>query len=97
MTSFNLSSKNFPALSGVHQGTGTIIASAHVVDPTTVNNDVSTQMDFKFSPYKIQVLSLETDSPKPPNWFGVSFRTGIMSVQYGKHLLPPPPRECRNG
>src|SRR5688500_14500542 len=79
MGGFTLVSKSFSPLSGVHSGTGGVSGAAHVVDPVSVDNEISAQLEFKFSPYNIHVLSLETGAPEAPNWFGVSFRKGISS------------------
>lgn len=91
MAEFTLVSKSFPALSGFHNGTGTVSGSAHVVDPNSVDKDISTQLDFKFSPYSIQVLSLETGAAEAPNWFGVSFRKGISSFNTVNIFCHPHP------
>jgi hypothetical protein len=91
MAGFTLVSKKFPALSGVHSGTGTVTGSAHVVDPPSVDKDISTQLDFKFLSYNIQVLSFETGAPEAPNWFGVSFRKGISSFNTVNIFCHPHP------
>jgi hypothetical protein len=79
MEAYTLSSKSFPPLSNSHRGTGSLSGSAHVVDPPSVDKDVKEQLEFKYLPYNIQVMSFETGAPEPPNWFGVSFRKGISS------------------
>jgi hypothetical protein len=74
---YTLVSKSFAPLKDVHNGSGTATGHAHTAKPESVEGDA--QMDFEWLPYSTEILSLETDSPDPPNWFGVSFRTGITS------------------
>lgn len=88
---FTLASKNFPALSGFHAGTGTISNAAHVVDPPSVAKDISTQLDFSFLSFSIEVLSLETGAAEAPNWFGVSFRKDISSFNTVNIFCHPHP------
>ena len=77
MPKYTLESKSFPALPNFHQGTGTFSNSAHVVDPSSVNQDVKSPLKFKFASYKVTVMSVEIATSEAPNWFGVSFREGI--------------------
>ncbi len=77
MGKYTLESKPFPALPSFHQGTGTISNSAHVVDPPSVNQDVTLPLRFKFAPFNIVVMSVEIATNDAPNWFGVSFRRSI--------------------
>ena len=91
MGDFTLSSKNFPALPGSHAGTGPVSGLAHVVKPASVDKDINTQLEFDYSPYNIQVLSLETDATEAPNWFGVSFRKGIASFNTVNIFCHPHP------
>ena len=91
MANFTLSSRPFPALQGVHRGTGRIGGSAHVWDPATVDKDIGTQLGLWFKRFDIQFLSLETDAPEPPNWFGVSFRQAITSFNSVNIFCHPSP------
>jgi hypothetical protein len=91
MSEFTLSSNNFPPLPGVHAGTGAVSGVAHVVDPPSVDQDIRVQLEFKFLPYNIQVLSLETGAKEVPNWFGVSFRKGISSFKTVNVFCHPHP------
>jgi hypothetical protein len=77
MGKYTLESKPFPPLPKIHQGTGTFSGNAHVVDPSSVNQDVSAPLKFKFASYKITVMSVEIATRDAPNWFGVSFREGL--------------------
>src|SRR5215469_7601866 len=77
MGNYKLESKPFPPLAKFHQGAGTFSGNAHVVDPSSVNQDVDSLLKFKFASYRITVMSVEIATPEAPNWFGVSFRHGI--------------------
>ena len=77
MGKYTLESKSFPPLPSFHQGSGTFSGNTHVVDPSSVNQDVNSPLKFKFASYKITVMSVEIATGEAPNWFGVSFRQGL--------------------
>src|SRR5215831_12617205 len=78
MGKYTLESKTFAALEGFHRGTGTFSGNAVVVNPKSVNKDVTSQLDFdKAASFRITVMSLEIATKEAPNWFGVSFRHGL--------------------
>ncbi len=91
MSKYVLETKPFPEFPGVHQGTGTFSGSAHVVDPPSVNHDVSAPLKFKFAPYSITVMSVEIATNEAPNWFGVSFRRGITAFNTVQIFCHPHP------
>lgn len=64
---------------------------AHVVRPASVDQGIETQLEFDYSPYTIQVLSLETGAAEAPNWFGVSFRKGVASFNTVNIFCHPHP------
>jgi len=91
MGKYKLQSKAFPALAKFHQGTGTFSGNAHVVKPSSVNQDVSAPLHFGFESYRITVMSVEIETSETPNWFGVSFRQGIKAFDTVNIFCHPHP------
>ena len=91
MGGFVLSSQSFPALEGVHRGTGTFDGSANDITPDSVAQPWKTPLEVEFKPYKIRVLSLEIDTDKKPNWFGVGFRVGVKKFDTVNLFCHPDP------
>ncbi|MDG4554509.1 MAG: hypothetical protein P9E24_09725 [Candidatus Competibacter sp.] len=78
--SISLSSKTFPPLPTVHQGTGRHRGREHAAKPESVLGPYTQPFEMPHETYDIQVLSLEADpAGSAPNWFGVSYSSAIKS------------------
>ena len=97
MSKYTLESKPFAPLPGFHHGTGAVAGSAHVVDPSSVTQDVNEPLKFNFSGFKIRVMSVEIDTTDAPNWFGVSFREGLSSFDTVNIFCHPYPGSPQAG
>jgi hypothetical protein len=91
MSRYQLEKTSFPALPSVHSGTGNITSAKNIVVPDSVARDVSTQLDFVFTRYKVTVMSFEIHENVEPNWFGVAFRQGISSYNAVNIFFHPSP------
>jgi hypothetical protein len=94
MGKYQLASTPFPALNTGdvrHGGTGAINSAKNLVEPWTVARDVNTQLGFQFIKYSIKVMSFEISTQEAPNWFGVSFRNGIISFDKVNIFFHPNP------
>lgn len=98
---YKLESKPFPARQaapgdGPHRGTGTFTFRKALVDPGTVGRDrtapLSTQLKFPHPECSIRVMSFEIATAEAPNWFGVSFRTGIQAFDSAVIVCHPFPK-----
>ena len=91
MSKYPVNPVSFPALAGVHGGTGDISSAKNIVVPDSVAKDVNTQLDFTFAHYDVTVMSFQIDGNAAPNWFGVAFRSAIRSFDSVNIFFHPNP------